>query len=143
MTEIPQAATDAAAIALARFPRVGGSMNMNQAIAKAALEAAAPHLRAAEPERLAAGIGCITPCDDDCELQPDGCHELHQIPRRQTHRPQFCADIRAAIGAAVAAERERIAVLAEQEAHQGPKLGIDRIAMRLFAARIRAEAPGA
>jgi hypothetical protein len=63
----------------------------------------------AERERLAAGIGCITPCDDDCELQPDGCHELHQIPRKRTHLPQFCADIRAAIGAAAAAERERIA----------------------------------
>ena len=44
MAEIPEAAIDAAAVALARFPRVGGSLNMNQAIARAALEAAAPYL---------------------------------------------------------------------------------------------------
>ncbi len=83
-------------------------------LATVALEAAAAAIAGAERERLAAGTRCITPCDDDCELQPDGCHELHQIPRKRTHLPQFCADIRAAIGAAAAAERERCARLAEK-----------------------------
>ncbi len=84
----------------------------NEDACRRILEAAAPAIAAAERKRLAAGTGCITPCDDDCELQPDGCHELHQIPRKRTHLPQFCADIRAAIGAAAAAERERCAQLA-------------------------------
>ena len=55
---------------------------------------------------------CPTPCDDDCELRPDGCHEEHQVPWKRGHQPYGCQDIRVAIGAAAAraaaAERERI-----------------------------------
>jgi hypothetical protein len=38
-----------------------------------------------------------------------------------------------------AAERERIAALAEAEAARGAKTGLDRIALRAFAARLREE----
>jgi len=54
---------------------------------------------------------CPTPCDDDCELRPDGCHEEHQVPGKRGHQPHGCQDIRVAIGAAAAraaaAEREQ------------------------------------
>jgi hypothetical protein len=52
---------------------------------------------------------CPTPCDDDCELNPDGCHESH-IPdhgNKRGHQPHGCLEIRRAIAAAVAAEQER------------------------------------
>jgi hypothetical protein len=42
---------------------------------------------------------------------------------------------------AVAAERERIAVLADAEAARGAKTGLDRISLRAFAQRLRKEAP--
>lgn len=57
---------------------------------------------------------CPTPCDDDCELDPDGCHESHQVPWKRVHQPEGCQEIRHAIAAAVAAERERIAKLADE-----------------------------
>lgn len=76
------------------------------------LEAAARDAADAEFNRLAAAAECTTPCDDDCELRPDGCHESHQPTWKRVHQPSACASIRAAIGAAAAAERERIRQLA-------------------------------
>ena len=50
---------------------------------------------------------CPTPCDEDCELRPGGCHESHLPAYKRGHQPHGCDDIRLAIDAAVAAERER------------------------------------
>lgn len=58
---------------------------------------------------------CPTPCDDDCELGPDGCHESHQMPWKRGHQPWACEDIQRAIGATVAAERERVAQLLDRK----------------------------
>lgn len=33
---------------------------------------------------------CPTGCDDDCELNPDGCHEWHAVPSRRDHDPEQC-----------------------------------------------------
>jgi hypothetical protein len=57
---------------------------------------------------------CPTPCDDDCELNPDGCHESHEVPSHRGHQPHGCHEIRVAIAGWVAVERERIARLAEK-----------------------------
>ena len=42
---------------------------------------------------------CPTPCDDDCELGPDGCHESHQPDHgtKRTHQPWACHDLRVAM----------------------------------------------
>jgi hypothetical protein len=37
---------------------------------------------------------CPTACDDDCELNPDGCHESHQVDYKRTHQPWACHDLR-------------------------------------------------
>lgn len=74
-------------------------------------------VRAGERERWLAAVECPSPCDDDCELRPDGCHEEHDVPSHRAHNPFQCSEIRLAIAAAVAAERERlhIAVLAMRD----------------------------
>jgi hypothetical protein len=86
--------------------------------------AAAPAIRADERARLAAlGGECITPCDDDCELRPDGCHEEHQPNHgdKRPHQPWACKDIRAAIGAATEDERERTGrILTDHARHNRP-----------------------
>lgn len=51
---------------------------------------------------------CPTPCDADCELGADGCHEAHEVPSHRGHQPHGCLDIRRAIAEAVKAERERL-----------------------------------
>lgn len=49
--------------------------------------------------------------------------------------------VRDVAAAAIAAERERIARLADAEAAAGAKSGLDRIALRAFAERLRQEPP--
>ncbi len=60
-------------------------------------------------ERAAASLaGCPTPCDDDCELNPDGCHESHQPTWKRWHDPGWsCGEVQRAIAEAVSAERDR------------------------------------
>jgi hypothetical protein len=66
-------------------------------------------VRADERKRWLAAIECPSPCDEDCELRPDGCHEEHDVPSHRAHNPFQCSEIRLAIAAAVTAERERLA----------------------------------
>jgi hypothetical protein len=40
---------------------------------------------------------CPTPCDDDCELNPGGCHEEHEVPSHRGHQPHGCHEIRVAM----------------------------------------------
>lgn len=90
-------------------PCDGEPTELDIAATRMMLEASDPRIRAAERERLASVTTCITPCDGDCELQPDGCHE-ERTPNhggKRPHQPWACQEIRAAIGAAVEAERER------------------------------------
>jgi hypothetical protein len=67
-----------------------------------------PVISVSEQERWLRIAECPTPCDDDCELRPDGCHEEHQPKYMRGHQPYGCQDIRQVIGARVLAERERL-----------------------------------
>jgi len=33
---------------------------------------------------------CPTGCDPDCELNPDGCHERHEVTQARDHDPDGC-----------------------------------------------------
>jgi hypothetical protein len=35
-------------------------------------------------------VRCPTPCDDDCEVGPRGCHEVHDVPSHRSHDPEEC-----------------------------------------------------
>lgn len=43
---------------------------------------------------------CPTPCDPDCELGADGCHEEHQPKWKRGHQPWACQAIREVVAAA-------------------------------------------
>ena len=60
-------------------------------------------------ERARASLpGCPTPCDDDCELNPDGCHQSHEPVHKRWHDPGWsCQMVQQAIAEAVSAERAR------------------------------------
>ncbi len=94
------------------------------------LGAAAPHIRPAAFPR------CPAPCDDDCE-QP--CHEVHLVPWKRGHNPETC--VGTIVAAAVAAEREQLAALAEKAGAMYPDARIGT-AWQPFADLIRKEATG-
>jgi hypothetical protein len=76
----------------------------------AACDAEIARLRA-RAERPLPLAGCPTPCDPDCEA---ACHQSHEPVHKRWHDPGWsCQETQRAIAEAVAAERERIAKLAD------------------------------
>ena len=92
--------------------------------ARRLIEAVAPHIRAeavaVERGRWLLAAPCPTPCDEDCELRPDGCHESHNVPSHRSHSPIECEELRLGIARAVAAERDRIRQLAIRHGAEYP-----------------------
>jgi hypothetical protein len=82
-------------------------------------------VRADERKRWLAAIECPSPCDDDCELRPDGCHEEHDVPSHRAHNPFQCSEIRLAIAAAITAEREHAAKVEADRAERRRLIGDD------------------
>jgi hypothetical protein len=84
-----------------------------------------PAIRADERKRWLAAIKCPSPCDDDCELRPDGCHEEHDVPSHWAHNPFQCSEIRLAIAAAVVAERASIVKMMREASTGLNQVGTD------------------